>query len=76
MESKVWHKWPIYKRETDHGHGGQTCVCQREEGEREADGEFGVGRCRLLDVEQMSDGVLMYSTGNCIQPLEKEPDGK
>ena len=28
MESKIWPKWSIYKTETDHGHGGQACVCQ------------------------------------------------
>ena len=26
----------------------------------------GVGRCRLLHLEQMGDGVLLYSTGNCV----------
>ena len=28
--SKIQHKLSIYKTETDHGHGGQTCVCQGE----------------------------------------------
>ena len=33
---------PICKTKTDHGHGEQTCGCQREEG-REWDGwEFGL----------------------------------
>ena len=30
-----------------------------------ADGEFGVGRCKLLDLEWMGDVVLLYSTGTC-----------
>ena len=34
--------------------------------ERGTDGYFGFGRCRLLHLEQMGDGVLLYSTGNCI----------
>ena len=33
------------------------------------DGEFGVSRCKLLHLEQISDGVLLYSTGNYIQSL-------
>ena len=24
VESKIWHKWLIYKTDTDHGHGGQA----------------------------------------------------
>ena len=55
---------------TDHGHGGQTCVCSG--GERGTDGEFGVGRCRLRYLEWMGDGVLLYSTGNCIRSLGLE----
>ena len=36
------------------------------QGGKGADGEFGVGRYRLLNSEQMGDGALLYSTGNCI----------
>ena len=28
MESKIWQNDPIYKKETDHGHGEQTCDCR------------------------------------------------
>ena len=41
---------PIYKTETDHCHGEQTCVCQRED--KGMDREFGVGRYKLLHLEQ------------------------
>ena len=42
----------------------------RGEGERRGDDRvFGVHRCRLLHLEQMDDGALLYSTGNCIQSL-------
>ena len=73
---KIWHKQSIYKTETDHGHGGQTCVCQGRRGGRGTVGDFGVGRCRQLHLEQTDDGVLLYSTGNSIQSLGLEHDGK
>ena len=40
------------------------------------DGELGVGRCTLLQLEQITDGVLTYSTGNYVQPLGLEHDRK
>ena len=42
---------PIYRTKTDHGYGGQTCVCLGEGGEKGPDGEFGIGRCKLLHLE-------------------------
>ena len=33
------------------------------------DGEFGVGRCKVLHLEWISNEVLLYSTGNHIQSL-------
>ena len=39
---------PIYRTETNHGHGEQTSVCRGGETGR----EFGVGRCKLLHLEQ------------------------
>ena len=47
-----------------------------EGGERGTDGEFGVGRYRLLRLECVGDEALLYSTGNCTQSLGIEPDGK
>ena len=38
-------------------------------GERRVNGEFGVSRYRLLHLEWMGNGVLLYSTGNYIQSL-------
>ena len=40
------------------------------------DREFGVGRCKLLHSEWMSNEVLLYSTGNYIQLLVIEHDGR
>jgi len=38
--------------------------------------EFGVGRCKLLHLERMDNGVLLYSTGNCVQSLGLGHDGR
>ena len=66
---------PIYKTETDHGHGEQTYGFQWW-GRRGVDGEFGAGRCKLLHFEWISNEVLLYSTGNYIQFSETDHDGK
>ena len=63
---------PIYKTETDHGHGEQTCGCQR--GGSGMDWEFGVGRSKLLHLECISNEVLLYITVNYIQSLGVEYD--
>ena len=46
-----------------------------EQRERRMDWEFGVSRCRLLHLEQMGDGFLLYSTGTCVHSLGLEHDG-
>ena len=54
----------IYKIEAD----SQTeirLVVAKGEG-REMEWEFGVGRCKLLHLEWISNKVLLYSTGNYI----------
>ena len=45
-------------------------------GRSRMDGEFGVGRCNLLQLEWISNEVLLYSTGNYIQSLGTEHDGQ
>ena len=40
------------------------------------DGEFEVGRCKLLHLEWISNEVLLYSTGNYIQFIGMEHDGR
>ena len=39
------------------------------------DRDLGVSRCKLFHLEWISNEVLLYSTGNYIQSLEKEHDG-
>lgn len=38
------------------------------------DGEFGVDRCKLLHLEWIRNGVLLYSTGRNVQSLGAEHD--
>ena len=39
-------------------------------------GSSGVGRCKLLHLEWISNGVLLYSTRNYVQSLGLEHDGR
>ena len=65
---------PNYK--TNHAHGEQTYVCQRVVG-REWEGHgLWVGRCKLVCLEPISNGVLLYITGNYVQSLWLEHDGR
>ena len=57
-------------------HKEQTCGCQAGEGGSGMDWEFGVGRCQKLHLEWISNEVLLYSTGNHIQFLWLEHDGR
>ena len=49
-------------------------VAEGERGESGMDEEFGVGRCKLLHLEWVSNEVIMYSTGNYIQSLGIDHD--
>ena len=49
---------PIYKTETDHSQGEQTC------GSRGKGGQFRIFGCKLLHLEWMEGGALLYRTGN------------
>ena len=50
----------------DHGHVGQTHVCQQE-GERVGwTGSLGLVDEKLLHLEWMGNEILLYSTGNYI----------
>ena len=40
------------------------------------DGESGVGKCQLLCLEWVSNGVLLYSTRNYVQSFGLEHDGR
>ena len=53
-------------------------VAKGEEGGSGVDGEFGIGRWKLLQLqlEWISIEVLLYSTRNCVQSLGIEDDGR
>ena len=51
-------------------------VPKRECGGNGMDWEFGVGRYKLLHLEWVTNEVLLYSTGNSIQSLGIEHDGR
>ena len=55
------------KAETDHGQGEQTWCSQGEKG-RQWDGWAFLGffACRLLHLEWMGNGILLYSTGKYV----------
>ena len=62
--------------EADYRHRGQTCGCQGEGYGRGIDWEFGVSRCKLLYIGWINNKVLLYSTGNYIQYLVINQNGK
>lgn len=66
----------IYKTEIDHGHGEETYSCQGGRGREWMDWELGVGRCKFLHLEWIIHEVLLYSTGDYIQYLGIEHDGR
>ena len=51
------------EQEQTHGLGEQTCGCQGREGGSRMDWELGVSSCKLLDLEWISNEVLLYSQG-------------
>ena len=40
------------------------------------DSSLGLVDVKLLHLEQVGDGVLLFSTGNCVKSLGLEHDGK
>ena len=51
-------------------------VTKGKEGGSGVDGKSGVGRCKLLHLEWVSNEVLLDSTGSYIQSLGVEHDGR
>ena len=60
------------KQKQTHRHREQTCGCQ----EGGMDWEFGTSRCKLLYTGWINNKVLLYSTGNYIQYLVINHNGK
>ena len=64
---------PIEQKQI-YGFGEHSCGCQG--GGSGMDWKFGVNRCKLLHLEWISNEILLYSTGNYIQSLVIEHDGR
>ena len=51
-------------------------VAMGERGGSGMGGEFGVGRCKLLHLDWISNEVLLYSTESHVQSLSVEHNGR
>ena len=51
-------------------------VAKGDGGERGRGWELGISRCKLLHLEWISNEVLLHSTGNLIQSLGIEHEGR
>ena len=73
----MWHKQTYLQNKnwlTDIEN--RLVVAKGEEGGSGMDGDLGFGRCKLLHLELKNNEVLLYSTGNYIQYLGIDHDGK
>ena len=64
----------MYQKQANR-HREQTCGCQGE-GEGGIDQEFGISRCKLVNIGQINSQVPLYSTGKYIQYPEIKHNGK
>ena len=65
------------KQKQTQRHREENCGCQGQEGEgSKMTWGFGVGRCKLLHLEWISNGFLLISTGNYIQSLGIDHEGR
>ena len=68
---------PSTKQKQTHRYGdNRLAVTKRKGGGRGMDWEFGVGRCKVLHLEWISNEVMLYSTGNYNQSPGIDHDGK
>ena len=66
----------IYRTETESQTWRTDLWLPRGRGGSGMDWELGVSRCKLLHLEWISNEALLYSTGENIQSLEVELDGR
>ena len=59
-----------------HSHKERLVVAKGEGRRSGMDGEFGVSRCKLFHLERISNEALLCSTGDYIQSLVIEHDGR
>ena len=77
MEFNIWHKQTyLQNRNRFTDVENRLVVAKVEVGGSGMDGEFWVSRCKLFYLEWISNEVLPYSTGNYIQSLGIDHDGR
>ena len=64
------------KQRQTHGYREQARGCQGEGGGIRIDQKFGVSTCKLLYLEWITNEILRFSTGNYIQSLWIEHNGR
>ena len=66
------------KQKQTRRHREQCCDCQGGEGEEGgwSEWEFGISRCKLLQMERISNKVLMYGTAGYMQSPGINHSGK
>ena len=62
------------KQQQNHRNKEQAVIASGDGEGSGMDGEFGVGRCKLLHLEKISKEILLYRTENYIQSLGIEHD--
>ena len=77
----VWNWWydtdeHIYKTKADLDIENRLVIAKWEKGGRRKDWESGINRCKLLYVGWINHKALLYSTGNSIQYLVINHNGK
>ena len=77
VETKIWHKWTYVQNRNNLRDIENRLVVGTGKGKgRGMDREIGVGRCKLLHLGRINNDVLLYGTGNYIQFLWIEYDGR
>ena len=77
MESKLWHRQTyLQNRNRFTDMENRLVVAKGEVGGSGKNWVFGVGKCKLLHLEWISNGVLLYSRGNYKQSLGIEQNGR
>ena len=74
VESKIWNKWTYLQQEQNHRQ--RTDLWCLEVDRSGMAWELGIGRYKLLHVKLINNKVLLYSTGNYIQNVMINHNGK
>ena len=77
VKFKIWHKWNYLRnRNRIRDIENRLVVAEGERSERRLGLEFGIRWCKLVYTEWINNKILLYSTGNYIQCLVVNHNGK